>query len=357
MLSKHKKYIAPLLVMVFALLAAGLVFAARLYQFGQGSNDNTENQEQLTKTYFSINGNLVDEAQSKTRPMAVMIENHSNSRPQSGLAEAEIVYETLAEGGITRFVALFQTNEAQSIGPVRSARDYFASIAEEYGAVYAHVGGSDEVLAQLNKNYYRNVTDLNEYFNGTYFQRLQSRPAPHNVYTSTEKIKQFIEDKDINNKADLTTWMFTDQPLAVENKSAESIAINFSQSSYKVGYTYDSTNSNYVRSLAGLPHLDATSKKQLTAKTVVVQFVDVSAIEGDEKDRIDIDLSGTGEALIFHDGTVTKAKWNKIGRERTMFTDLSGQPIQFNRGQMWIELVPNDSPNSRVTWKTLTPKQ
>ncbi len=343
--------------MVFALLAAGLVFAARLYQFGPGSVDDKKDTSQNIKTFSSLNGTLVDEEKSKIRPLAVMIENHSDSRPQSGLADAEIIYEALAEGGITRFVAIFQTSEAKSIGPVRSARDYFASIAEEYGAVYAHVGGSDEVLAQLNKKYYKNVTDLNEYFNGTYFERIKSKPAPHNVYTSTEKIAQFMKDKNINDTADIIGWMFKDQSPTVENRTAENISINFSQNPYKVGYTFEPTSGLYSRLQAGTPHLDSASKKQLTAKTVIVQFVSVSAIAGDEKDRIDLDLSGTGEALIFQDGEITKATWKKIGRERTIFSDLSGQPIQFNRGQIWVELVPNDAPESRVAWKPLTPKQ
>src|SRR3989344_6912600 len=111
--------------------------------------------------YEAINGIYVEEIVSTLRPLAVMVENHPDARPQSGLSEADIVYETLAEGGITRFLVLFQSRAANEIGSVRSARDYFAEIANEWGALYAHVGGSNEVIANLKKGIYENLDDAN----------------------------------------------------------------------------------------------------------------------------------------------------------------------------------------------------
>lgn len=349
----RKKYILPVLVIAFAVLTVALSFKLRLNQFGSANDLNSTVVQSGEALKPAINGLLLKEREAGMRPLAVMIENHTNSRPQSGLAEADIVYEALAEGGITRFVALYQTSEAKNIGPVRSARDYFATIANEYGALYAHVGGSDEVLTQLKNGMYKNITDLNEYFNASYFQRIKSRPAPHNTYTSTSELRRYLKEKNISETSRWQDWNFTDKDSLVAEKNATQVFIDFSIPSYKVGYIYDTEQKRYKRTLGGATHLDAASKEPLTTKTVVVQFVSVSATPGDAKDRIDVDLIGEGKALVFHDGTVTEARWNKSNSDRTHFSDLNGRAIEFNRGKIWVELVPDDTPNSRVTWKPM----
>jgi hypothetical protein len=353
MMTLNKKYRLPLTIIVFALIAAGIVFATRVKNLDpNGANNTEENQqtENTTPQNAAINGLLVNEQAADARPIAVMIENHPDSRPQSGLSDADIVYETLAEGGITRFVALYQSQEAKSIGPVRSARDYFAAIADEYGALYAHVGGSDEVLEQLSQNFYKNITDINEYFNGSYFERIKTRAAPHNTYTSLEKLRQYLADKKARDTARLTLWDYTDEDQNPPIRDAATISIDFSMPSFKAGYSYDNESKRYKRLLAGSPHIDATTKQQITAKTIIVQFVPIEAIPGDEKLRIDIDLFGEGKALVFQNGT-TQASWIKSGPGRTLFLNAQGNPISFNRGQMWVELVPNDNPAARVIWK------
>ena len=127
--------------------------------------DSAESQTQVP----AINGVPVSEQIANTRPIAVVIENHTQARPQSGLSNADIIYETLAEGGITRFLALYQTQDAKEIGPIRSARPYFNTIANQWGAVYAHVGGSEIALSELNAGVHKKLTDLNQYFFGDYF--------------------------------------------------------------------------------------------------------------------------------------------------------------------------------------------
>src|SRR5581483_1401572 len=120
------------------------------------------------------------------RPFAVVVENHPDARPQSGLSQADVVYEALAEGGITRFLAIFQSQDVKSIGPVRSARTYFNDWAQEWGAVYAHVGGNSDALA-LIKAGIPGVSDADQFFNDPYFTRISSRRPPHNTYTSINK--------------------------------------------------------------------------------------------------------------------------------------------------------------------------
>jgi hypothetical protein len=134
---------------------------------------------------------------AEKRPLGVIIENHGDARPQSGLNNADLIYETVAEGGITRFLAIFHSTPASEIGPVRSARDYFAELANEWGVLFAHVGGSDEVLAQLAQKQYKNIDSLNEFFFGKYFRRVKTRAAPHNTYTSHSELNQFLVDRSL----------------------------------------------------------------------------------------------------------------------------------------------------------------
>jgi hypothetical protein len=347
--------------LIFTCIAIGwfIVFGKQLLPSLFGGIDNPlpniEVTSEQTPTSASINGILVSETIAERRPVAIMVENHPDSRPQSGLSEADIVYEAIAEGGITRFLALYQTQESEHIGPIRSARDYYASIANDYGALYVHVGGSDEVLAQLSQGYYKNLVDLNQFFNGGYFERIKTRVAPHNVYTSIATLRSYLRDKKLKETVDLDTGLFKEDSSAQGSAiTAARIGIVFSTPNFTVTYTYDQATNTYKRLIANKIDIDASNDKQLTAKTVIVQFVAMQAVAGDDKARNDLVLTGQGQAIIFQDGTITRARWKKTNNEKTQYVDETGNQISFNRGQQWIELVPNDSPSTRVTWKPLT---
>src|SRR5258708_23201857 len=146
----------------------------------------SQQQYQQSLKVAAINGEMVSPAQVQ-RPFVVVIENFLDSRPQSGLSQADIVYEALAEGGITRFLAVFQSQNAASIGPVRSARTYFNDWAQELGAIYAHVGGNSDALYYIKKGI-PGVSDADQFFNDPYFKRISSRPLPLNTYTSSDKL-------------------------------------------------------------------------------------------------------------------------------------------------------------------------
>lgn len=296
----------------------------------------------------SINGVLVAEAVSSRRPLGVVVENHPDARPQSGLASADVVYEAVAEGGITRYLALFQTKDAAAIGPVRSAREYYAEIANDWGSLFAHVGGSPKVLANLDQGVYRNLIDINEYFNAPYFERIKSRTAPHNAYTATKKLSEFLGQK--------ATWDFTtrslftfkeDSPVAPNLASATtipaaSIAVPFSVPSFAVRYEYDYAANSYARFVANKKDIDNAAGVQISPKTVIVQVVNVTPVPNDPALRVDIDLTGKGRAIVFMDGQVTEGAWEKTGNGPTVFKDSAGSAIAINRGQVWVELVPHD---------------
>lgn len=298
----------------------------------------------------SINGLEVSPEIADRRPIAVMIENHPDSRPQSGLAEADLVYETLAEGGITRFMAVYQTVEAKDIGPIRSAREYYAVLANEIGAIYAHVGGSDEVIGQLKEGVYKNISDANEYYNENFFQRIKSRYAPHNVYTSIQRLKELAEYRKYLLKASFEPWKFKFDAPASGATQASKIVIDFSLPGYEAVYAYASSTNSYIRNMAGKPHKDAATGKQIAPKTVIVQLVSVTPVPNDVLLSVDINLTGQGKAWVFQDGGVIQAAWKKTGDSRTRYYDQFGSEISFNRGQVWVELVPTEK-ESQLVWK------
>jgi hypothetical protein len=339
-----KKSVLVILLLIIVALAGYVFYKATL------SPGNKNQTQKLPQKIEAINGKLVDPNIAQTRPIAVMVENYPDARPQSGLLDADLVYEALAEGGITRFEAIFQTKDSANIGPIRSVREYYAEIANELGASLVHVGGSDAALQKLASGEYANVTDINQFYYGAYFHRISARLAPHNVYTSIETLKKWLADKNANQKANFETWKFKDDANPLPQTPIGSVSINFSTIDYKVTYRYDSTTNTYKRFLAGKSHTDAETKQQFSPKNIIVQFVKTVDIPNDPKLRIDVTLTGQGKAIVFQDGKAIPGTWKKTGNQRTRYYDSSGQEIAFNRGQSWIELVPSDNPDSRVTW-------
>lgn len=266
---------------------------------------------------------------------AIMIENSMDARPQSSLHEAGVVFEAIAEGGITRFLALYQETNPQYIGPVRSLRPYYIDLAAPFDAGIAHVGGSPEALAQIRGG----GKDLDQFFNAGAYWRIPSRRAPHNMYTSFERLDALNKAKGYTNSK-YTSWpRKEDKPLPAPN--AKSINVAISSVNYNSRYDYDPATNSYLRSQAGRPHISTSSEadgagQQLRPKNVVVLVVPYSlsgkySVYG---------VNGSGTAFIFQDGGVTQANWSKAGRaEQFSFTDAAGQPVALNAGQTWVALV------------------
>lgn len=340
------KYKIIIVLIILASIAGGYFFLFK--HSSPQTSSASANAEPEKQTYHAMNGKLVDRQAADQRPIAVIIENYPDARPQSGLADADIVYEVLAEGGITRFLALFHSKDAQNIGPIRSARLYFADIANQWGALFAHVGGSDEALQAIDSQRFTGLADANEYFNELYFHRIQSKSAPHNVYTSIKNLRELIADRKLSQIAEFTAWQFSnDTPQTAP--TASTISIDFSLKEYQVGYAYNTATNNYTRTLAGKTHLDANTNTAIQAKNIIVQFVNAEAIPNDPKLRISIDLQNGGKSILFKDGIVSEGTWKRQESQITYY-DATGKQIELNRGQTWVELVPNDNPN-RVTWK------
>jgi hypothetical protein len=332
-----------------------------------------------------INGAKLTKAEKelweKRRPLLVMIENHKDSRPQSGLSRADVVYEVVAEGAITRFMGVFYCANAAyalkgdyDLGPVRSARTYFLDWASEYGdyPLYVHVGGAHcspayeggpcktdpraQALEQIARYGWLNKdtrSDLNQFALG--FKVCRREPdrvgkdvaTEHTMYCSSEALWATAEGRkltNVNYKNQPWDKTFREWKFKEDEVSGGSVSPEFDfwrdYKDYQVRWDYDRETNTYKRSNGGEPQIDFNTKEQLAAKNVVVQFTQERG-PVDEIKHLLYDTVGSGKALIFQDGKVIEGKWSKKTRtDRTLFYDAKGKEIQFNRGLIWIEILP-----------------
>lgn len=294
--------------------------------------------------YSPLTGEKVaDEAATKQAVTAIMIENSPDARPQSGVKQAGVVYEAIAEGGITRFLTLHQQDKPQLIGPVRSLRMYYVDWLAPYNASVAHVGGSANALKEVRGGKYR---DIDQFFNGGSYWRATDRYAPHNVYTSFTKLDALNAAKGYTSST-FNGFARTDG-AASKTPNATSITINISGPLYNTSYTYDKANNRYNRSLAGVPHMDREDG-QITPSVVIAMKVNMSRVLEDGY-REDITTTGSGAATIFQNGTAQEVTWTKPDRaSQITFTDAAGKAVPLVRGQTWISAVPNGS--GSVAWQ------
>lgn len=296
------------------------------------------------KYYAPLTGVLVKTEADTTKPVtAIMIENSPDARPQSGLKDAEIVYEAVAEGGITRFLALYQQSKPQLIGPVRSVRMYYVDWLTPYNASVAHIGGSYKALQLVRNGSYR---DIDQFFNADYYWRASDRYAPHNVYTSFAKLDALNRSKGY--KTSNPKIMLRDDVKAPSKLNATSVSINISGPAYNSTYTYNAKAGWYARSQAGAPHLDR-EKGHIAAKVVIALRVTMQQVFEDGY-RESIKTTGSGEAYVFQNGGVSKVTWHKESRAGQLsFTDAAGKPFALARGTTWISAVPTDG--GSISWK------
>ena len=291
----------------------------------------TAKPKKVEKFYSPLTGIEVgDEAMTKQPTTGVMIENSPDARPQSGLKKAGIVYEAVAEGGITRFMAIYQQDKPALIGPVRSLRLYYLNWAAPYQASIAHVGGSGNALAEVRNGSYR---DIDQFYNAGSYWRATDRYAPHNMYTSGEKLDQLNEAKGYN-ESSFDGFERTDGKAA-EEQDASQIAIGFSSPLYATNYSYDATSNTYARNLAGAPHVD---REEGTITPTVIVAIEVRAELRPGNDGYeDIATSGSGTAHIFQGGTVTQATWQKDNPTAPLkLKNSEGEAIKLFRGQTWV---------------------
>ncbi len=301
------------------------------------------------------------------RPLAVSIENHKESRPQSGLTSADVVYEAVAEGGITRFVAIFYCQDAEIIGPVRSARTYYLDFISEYGdyPLYAHVGGANtpgpaDALGQIRQYGWQNYNDLNQFsigfpvFYRDYDRLGRTVATEHTMYSSTTRLWDYAkEERGLTNvDEDGNSWdenfvyyVFKEDAAEGARPASQSISYNAWEgyNDFNVDWVYDKATNSYLRSNGGQPHKDLNNDQTIAAKNVVLLFMRESSANDGYPGNVHLlyGTTGTGDAIVFQDGKEIEATWSKRNRTaRTIITDSRGQEIEYSPGLTWFSVLP-----------------
>lgn len=296
-----------------------------------------------TQPISELTGLPVTAAQAARPVTAVMIENSPDARPQSGIYQAGVVFEAIAEGGITRFLTLWQETNPQLLGPVRSLRMYYLDWLSAFDASVAHVGGSAKSLAKVRGGGY---VDLDQFFNAGSYWRVNYRYAPHNVYTSFAKLDALNQAKGHTHSKFGGFQRKKEAPSATPN--ATKIQVNISGPLYNSSYVYDKASNSYLRSNGGAPAVDRESGIQIKPKVVIVMKVQESTVLEDGY-RQSINTIGNGEVWVFQDGNVYHGQWHKSDpHNQITFTNDAGQVISLNPGQTWITAIPT---NQSVSWQ------
>ncbi len=266
---------------------------------------------------------------------AAVIENSPAARPQRGLAAASLVYEMMTEGGITRFLAFYSQNSSIAIGPIRSVRSYIVDIAAQHGTVLAHCGGSLDGLQMIDKLGYPSVNELE---NGSVFYRDKARRAPHNLYAKAESIVKRAYDMGYPTKSARSGYVFTEEE-AGRQASANDVTISY-WPGYSVKWEYDIGTDSWLRSIAQDAHVDLNTGMQIEAKNVIIELVETRVV--DSEGRLYMELAGSGEALVFSRGQVTRGRWIRDSslREPAVYVSEAGGNIQLCPGTTWVQIVP-----------------
>lgn len=383
-IKKHKRkkriIIAIIVILIFALAGGGV--AAYFLIFNRPKEDSSNNQPseqpaEEPKFYSRLTGlEIKDESENSMPTYCIQIPNgEDGARPQTGLDEAGVVFEAIAEAGITRFAAVFQNPKSKAIGPIRSLRSYYLDWDTPFDCTIVHAGGSDDAVAAVAAGGYRDLTESLVYMwrdNTSYW-------APNNLLTSPSLLAKAAEDDgystsnpvvfprltedEINeilsgNNPDTEAEAEAEKEYANTTNVVANVQINFgSVPTYNTVYNYDADTNTYPRSYAsGEEHLvyscDDTDKSQPTPKrdcghavqiapsAIAVMMVD-ERLDSDGYHHV-IQTIGTGVAYVFQNGTATKGSWKKSSKtDQIEFLDSDGNTISFTAGQLWIAAVPN----------------
>jgi len=305
------------------------------------------------KFFSPLTGMETSEERTKRPVLAVMIENSPEARPQSGLYEAGLVFEAIAEGGITRFVALFQDVDANLIGPVRSVRPYYIEWANPFDVAMAHAGGSPRALEMIRSGNYG--LDIDEFRWPSVLWRDTTKYAPHNVYTSTKNLRANASERG-KTTSRFTPWSRQDgkapeakideEGKEIPPKYIKNVTVPVSTGLFAVTYKYDINTNKFLRFQGGERHLDSNNR-QISPDVVIAMMVSQRLSAGGL--YMDILTTGSGIAYIFQNGTAKQVTWER-GNVSSMlaFRDKDGKEVKLNRGQVWISAVAS---GNIVSWK------
>ncbi|OZM57089.1 hypothetical protein CIB95_08605 [Lottiidibacillus patelloidae] len=313
----------------------------------ENANDESTDEEEVVEVVeeveeslpyvYPLTGIRTDQDISQ-RVIAVMLNNHVKARPQSGLHKADVVYEVLAEGNITRFLALYQSDLPEVFGPIRSARHYYMDLSNGYNGFYIHHGWSPLAKKMVKNGQIENLNGL--YFDGILFHRAPFRKAPHNSYITVENLMEgadrkgyAFEDTDISPLPFLTE----DEVASLSGEKATSVTVTYA-SSYDVKYEYNAEEMTYTRYSSGVKTVDLETEIPITTKNIFV--VEVPHYFIDSYPRRGLSLTDGGKGYLIGNGIVREVEWQNVDGRILPFHD--GKEVGFIPGKTWINIVPTD---------------
>ena len=322
----------------------------------EADEEEVEEEEEEEEVFYSLlTHEPVEEERTTARPVSIMIENTTMALPQYGLNEAGIVYECPAEGGITRFLALFDNyDNMERIGNVRSCRPYYAYIAAEYDSIYLHYGQSVQGQEVLNSGIVDDLNGLDGSIEPIVYYRSTDKSAPHNAYTSTDGIKDGIKEKGYRTEIDSEHakghFKFAEEENELEDgEDAEVLKLYFPYDNPY--YIYDKTDKLYTRYQFGDTETDAVDGNDVKAANLILQNVPSSIIEGSY--YLNINLNGSGSGKFLTRGKVVDISWKKYSdSDITHYYYENGDEIELNPGQTWVHLIENAGASDCVTYET-----
>lgn len=355
-MSKKKK------IILFVVLIVLIVIISIITYFLLQKESVPKKKSPIKKQQVVKKLNIVDENSNK-RPIAVMIDNNVGNESQAGLQESYINYEIIVEGGLTRIMAIYKDKDVSLIGPVRSSRHYFLDYALESDCIYTHYGWSTYAENDI-KNL--SVNNINGLYDDDPFWREKYIAAPHNVFTTTQKIYSYAEKKNyqitsnnwklfsyskdeinlsdpVSTKTVVNEQTGKKEKVTIKNENliiANNISIPYSNYQTR-SYTYDESRKVYLRLMNNKPHIDKVTNQQLYFKNIIIEKVSNKTL--DSYGRQDLSTTGTGDGYYITNGYALPIKWEKSSRKsKTKYKYDDGKEVKINDGNTFVQIMPSD---------------
>jgi hypothetical protein len=314
---------------------------------GGGSGGPAQGGPSTVAYWWPLRGTAAPDGDAiHKRPLVIKVANDPAARPQSGMAQADLVLEIPVEGGITRYALVFQSQDPSKVGPVRSARQSDLNYLPALRAILAHVGASESVT-QMVRDAAKSgsFVDIDEFQHADAFERVAGKVAPYNAYTSGSKIRDAAGDAG-RARVDVPALQFDARVGKAVGKEGTSLAIPYTGAG-KVAYTFDATAGAYRRTQGGQTTMDADAKKEVMPDNVVVIKTEVKEIPGTADvtgaPSVDFRATGTGAVVVLREGKRFDGTWTRGGTsDMYRFTDSAGEVISLKQGLTWIHIVPDD---------------
>ncbi|MBQ3556235.1 MAG: DUF3048 domain-containing protein [Oscillospiraceae bacterium] len=301
-----------------------------------------------------LTGEATEEDISQNRPVAIMLNNLKKALPQHGVADADMIYEVCAEGGITRMMAVFQSPDGVgNLGSVRSSRPYYVELAAGLDAIYIHAGGSDGAYQAIKDCGVFNIDGVNGPYGGTMFwrdaQRRKTAGFEHSLFTSDTRISDLLGGKlaskrQVHNEGYSLPLTFADDGTPAAGQTANTVKVKFSHNKTGV-FTYDAEQNAYLVSQHNAPYVDGNTSQQVAVTNVLVVMTDIHVIPKDKEGRLDVDLVGSGSGWFACGGKYVPITWSKASPTAPLtYSTADGQPLTLGVGSSYINIVDVDDP-------------